>query len=526
MTGEDGGLVPHAGIPLIKRIAIAGILITFLTSGAVAAATLLKVDEIVQKVIPPAHRVHIDPKIIEPTKPGKPQTILLVGSDKRFGAGKGDARSDTMMLVRLDPHQQATAVMSIPRDLMTDIPGYGTQKINAAYSFGGLNLVLKTVRQVLSGGPYAAPGSEFKINHVVGVNFRGFRRVVDFVGCVYTDVDRRYHHSNAGLPPVAQYAEIDIQPGYQKLCGQRALDYVRFRHADSDLVRAARQQGFLRNAKDQIGASRLLTHIDPLAAAIGKSTEADANLASVPAILRILELAVQSVGHPVREIEFPHTFVNTATESYVTAAPADIAKAVDAFLHAKAPKKPSRAKTPASPRATSHGKHRPKHAGPPPFDYGQAGLVLDRRPGEDLVAPLVAAGKVRFPVYFAKAMTTAGRYPVGTPDAPEPRAYVIRDRADVKHQAYRIVVTENELEGQYYGIQGTTWKNPPILDGDSDTVRMRGRTYELHYDGTRLRTVAWRTSKAVYWVSNTLSLSLSNKQMRGIARSFTRVGTR
>lgn len=528
MRAEDGSRLPHAGVPLFKRIAIAGLLITFLTSGAVATATLLKVDEIVQKVIPPAHRVHIDPKIIEPTRAGKPQTILLVGSDKRFGAGKGDARSDTMMLVRLDPKQQATAVMSIPRDLVTDIPGYGTQKINAAYSYGGLNLVLETVRQVLSGGPYAAPGNEFKINHVVGVNFRGFRRVVDFVGCVYTDVDRRYYHSNLGLPPAAQYAEIDIQPGYQKLCGQRALDYVRFRHADSDVVRAARQQGFLRNAKDQIGASKLLSNIDPLAAAIGKSTEADANLASVPAILRILELAIQSVGHPVREIEFPHTFVNTPTESYVTADPADIAKAVDNFLHAKALKKApkAKAKAPAQPRTPKAGKHRRKQAGPPPYDYAAAGLVLDRRPSEDLVTPLAADGKVRFPLYFAKAMTTTGRYPADTPDAPEPRGYIIRDRAEKRHQAYRIVVIQNESEGQYYGIQGTTWKSPPILDGDSDKVRMRGRTYELHYDGTRLRTVAWRTSKAVYWVSNTLSLSLSNKQMRGIARSLTRVGAR
>jgi LCP family protein required for cell wall assembly len=525
VQGEDGLRLPHAGVPLFKRIAIAGVLITFLTSGAVAAATLLKVDEIVQKVIPPSHRVHIDPKIIEPTKAGKPQTILLVGSDKRFGAGKGDARSDTMMLVRLDPKQQATAVMSIPRDLVTDIPGYGTQKINAAYSYGGLNLVLETVRQVLSGGPYAAPGNEFKINHVVGVNFRGFRRVVDFVGCVYTDVDRRYYHSNLGLPPAAQYAEIDIQPGYQKLCGQRALDYVRFRHADSDVVRAARQQGFLRNAKDQIGTSHLLSNIDPLAAAIGKSTEADANLASVPAILRILELAIQSVGHPVREIEFPHQFVNTPTESYVTANPVDIAKAVDSFLHAKALKKPPKAKAPAHPRTRKAGK-RKKLTAPPPYDYAAAGLVLDRRPSEDLVTPLVAKGTVRFPLYFAKAITTTGRYPADTPESPEPRGYIIRDRAGKRHQAYRIVVIQNELEGQYYGIQGTTWKTPPILDGDSDKVRMRGRTYELHYDGTRLRTVAWRTPKAVYWVSNTLSLSLSNKQMRGIARSLTRVGSR
>lgn len=511
--------LPRAGAPLYKRLALAGVLIIFLTSGAVATAALLKIDGLVPKIIPPNHRVQIDQGFIEPTKPGKPQTILLVGSDKRFGAGKGDARSDTMMLVRLDPKQQATAVMSIPRDLIADIPGYGREKINGAYSYGGLNLTLKTVRALLSGGVAGQPTSEFKINHVIGVNFKGFRRVVNFVGCVYTDVDRRYYHSNEGLPPSAQYAEINIQPGYQKLCGQRALDFVRFRHADSDVVRAARQQGFLRNAKDQIGASSLLDDIDPLASAIGKSTEADANLASVSAVIRLIKLAIQSAGHPVREIEFPHTFVNNAAESYVTATPEEIAKVVDEFLHAK-----PRTTGPKKATSAATKKQRKTSAKKPKTSYAKFGLVLNKRLGEDLAVLLAASGKVRFPMYFVKALTPSGRYPTSAPNAKMPRAYTIRDRADKPHQAYRIVITENELEGQYYGVQGTTWKTPPILDGAFDKLRMRGRTYELHYDGKRLRTIAWRTSRAVYWVSNTLSLKLSNNQMRGLARSLTRLG--
>jgi LCP family protein required for cell wall assembly len=411
--------------------------------------------------------------------------------------------------------------MSIPRDLVTQIPGYGTEKINGAYSYGGLALTLKTVSDLLGRDASGFVGKPFEINHAIGVNFKGFRSVVNFVGCVYTDVDRRYYHSNLGLPPSAQYAEIDVQPGYQRLCGQRALDYVRFRHADSDLVRAARQQDFLRNAKSQIGSSRLIEDIDPLARIIGRSTEADANLGSVTGILRIMKLAVASASHPVREIEFPHTFVNTPTESYVTATPAQIATAVDEFLHAKAPAKPRHVPRTAPKRG---GAKSGRKGQAPAVSYAKFGLVLDRRPSEDLVAPLAAAGKVRFPLYFAKAMTTGGRYPQSTPNAPMPRAYTLRDRADHKHQAYRIVVIENELEGQYYGIQGTTWKNPPILDGASAKLRMRGRTYELHYDGARLRTVSWRTSKAVYWVSNTLSLKLSNNQMRGLARSLTRLG--
>ena len=63
--------------------------------------------------------------MIRRPKPGEPQTLLLVGTDRRYGAGKGEARSDTMMLVRLDPKQEATAVLNVPRDLVVDIPGPG-----------------------------------------------------------------------------------------------------------------------------------------------------------------------------------------------------------------------------------------------------------------------------------------------------------------------------------------------------------------------------------------------------------------
>ena len=72
------------------------------------------------------------------------------------------------------------------------------------------------------------------------------------------DIDRRYYHSNVGLPPSLQYSEIDIKPGYQKLCGTKALQYVRFRHTDSDFVRGDRQQDFLGQAKGQFGLSDVL----------------------------------------------------------------------------------------------------------------------------------------------------------------------------------------------------------------------------------------------------------------------------
>ena len=104
---------------------------------------------------------------------------------------------------------------------------------------------LETVRQ-LTGVP---------INYIITVNFRGFRQLVDKLGGVWMDIDRRYFNDHGGRH--GGYAKINLQPGYQRSTGLRALDFVRFRHTDSDLYRNARQQLFVRAFKDQIEANVL-----------------------------------------------------------------------------------------------------------------------------------------------------------------------------------------------------------------------------------------------------------------------------
>ena len=144
-----------------------------LTAGTVASAGLLEVSSLVS-VIRDESAGHVIPGLkgaLDDVPAGKPQTILVLGSDRRFVDIKQDnpARSDTMMLVRLDPSKEATAVMNIPRDLKVEIPEVGTDKFNAAYSYGGPKLALRVVKE-LTGLP---------INHVVNVDFLGFVRAVD-----------------------------------------------------------------------------------------------------------------------------------------------------------------------------------------------------------------------------------------------------------------------------------------------------------------------------------------------------------
>ena len=168
----------------------------------------------------------------------------MIGSDYRAGDVAGGSRSDTLMLVRIDPRTKYISLLSLPRDLYVTIPGYGVDKINAAYSDGGYKLALKTVEDATGVKP----------NYLVTVDFKGFRDLVDKFHGVYVPVDQRYYHVN--VAGQEQYSQVDIPPGYQLLNGTNALAYARYRHTDSDFYRNARQQVFL-HAFSQRASSQL-----------------------------------------------------------------------------------------------------------------------------------------------------------------------------------------------------------------------------------------------------------------------------
>jgi LCP family protein required for cell wall assembly len=493
---------------------LGGLLITVLTGGAVATAGLLQLKGIEKDFADYGHTARLAPGTVTKPPPGKPQTILLVGSDHRFADGKADARSDTIMLLRIDPEASAITLLSIPRDLAVEIPGHGRAKINEAYSLGGLDLTARTVKDLLS-----TPSERFHINHAAATTFGGFVEAVNQIGCVYVDVDRRYYHTNAGLPVSEHWSEIDVRAGYQQLCGSEALEYVRFRHLDNDIVRAARQQGFLRAAKDQLRAAGVLDNLKPLARIFARATETDGDLQTARGILRLAKVLVGSSGKPVRQIHFPATFqldggttqpgqplvTTTGLGSYVTATTEQIRGAVREFMH-PGPVKKVRATRPRRDRRARTA----------------ARLRDALSAGRDLIRAVAARTRTRMAVYVPARITQKGNYPVSTQIAPNPRRYVLRTESGRRHAAYRLVIAEDVSKGQYYGVQGTTWRDPPILAASHQTRRIGSRTFLLYTDGGRLRLVAWQTAKAVYWVSNTLSLDLSNREMLDIASSLTR----
>ena len=169
------------------------------------------------------------------------------------------------------------------------------------------------------------------INYLISVNFVGFIDVVNKLGGVYIDVDRKYFNNNVGRYVGDQFAAIDIKAGYQKLCGTKALQYVRFRHFDSDLLRAARQQSFLRQAKQQVGIAKIITSANKLKSILAHNLKTDPGLKNGANLQRLLKLAVTSAGKPVYQV--PIEGVTTPTEggSIRTLAPVSRAMELGVF---------------------------------------------------------------------------------------------------------------------------------------------------------------------------------------------------
>lgn len=505
---------------MLARFALAGVAIVLLAAAATATSGLLQIQSVVDQLSGEGQAVEIP--TITRAEAGEAQTLLLLGSDARWEDRETGRkpRADTMMLVRMDPDAEAISVLSIPRDLMVTIPGIGERKINDAYAEGGLELAVETV----------ADFTGLDINHVVNLNFGGFRDVINAVNCVYADVDRRYYNSNVGVPVGQRYDAIDVMPGFQRLCGVDALDYVRFRKDDSDIVRAARQQDFLRAAKAQLSTSELLGQRDELLEIFTSNTQTDTELATTDGLLSLLKLSLFTVDNSVRQIEFPGEAVNEPGVSYFEASFEEIDEAVEKFMNP-----PAGADEPSG-TSESEGSGEDPSSGEGSQSGGSSGSggrsleerieAADLVDGADAAAPLLAdlraQGGAGMTVLVPGALTPDGTYEGFSARSPEPGIYdyTLNAPGGVPHAAYRMVVAENAGLSRYYGIQGTTWRDPPLLADPSATVDVAGRRLEVFGSGSEVRFVAWRTGEGVYWVSNTLDLSLDRDEMLTIARSL------
>lgn len=210
-----------------------------------------------ERRIQKAYSSELDKLVTAPT-PGRPITFVIIGSDSR---GNDRGRSDTLMVARLNPDKKTASLISIPRDTRVRIPGYGTDKINAAYSLGGVELAIQTVEEFTG----------IELNHAVDVDFQGFKRVVDALGGIDINVQPPNGRSRLYDPELG----LNLSKGMQHLDGEEALKFVRVRHVDDDFGRTRRQQQFLRAVFEKAIKPTSLTKLPELIQIVSENVHTD-----------------------------------------------------------------------------------------------------------------------------------------------------------------------------------------------------------------------------------------------------------
>jgi LCP family protein required for cell wall assembly len=603
------------GKAFLWLLALAG-----MVAGGLAGAAYLYFDDTVEDIVAKTPEVKIAAKRLSVPLPHQPATALVIGYDKRLGVERTEeSRSDTIMLLRADPSdaRESISMMSFPRDLWVDVrcPGRGSfpGAINQAYLTCKEQGVVETVKGLTG----------LEINYLVTVNFRGFKLMVERLGGVWIDVDRRYFNDNSGFEP--DYATIDLKPGYQKLKGQDALDFVRYRHTDSDIHRNARQQIFVRSVKHRLSASfkpSLSPKLLQVIRAITKNVEVAQGGGKNVSGTTVFTWALFAYGLPSGNVF--QTKIETTGQGIegdpLVADSASIEAAVQDFLHpdVEAAEKAAsialgqkpKLKTGPPPRFVSvvvlngNGVEgsaaeagyalsqrgyqwveppnseiancacrlfrttvywdpaRPKDSQlaartvanlfgsadvakmPPRFGNikrlrGNALLAVvvgqnfhgslanvpqdktpERKPPQIVRDPAVARPLVKeaqkrvdFPLYLPTVLERSSSLPEDSPI----RSYPISE----DERAVRLVFrTTSQGYEDYWGIQQTDWEDAPALQQPSTHRRIKGRDYDLFFNGAKLHMVVLRTDEASYWVVNTLLDSLSNETMLEIAKGL------
>jgi LCP family protein required for cell wall assembly len=571
----------------------------------IAGGAYLYADETANAFSTLSARTERAAKILNHPIPGQPANALLIGYDHRPEDGTASSRSDTVMLLRADPQSDSISMLSFPRDLLVDIrcpESRGLDRINVAYTYCGPSGTLETVRNLTG----------LQIHYLIMVNFDGFREIVDKLGGVWLDIDRRYINSQGG-----DYATINLWPGYQRLKGWQALDFVRYRHTDSDLFRVARQQSFVKGVKQAVN-------------------QRWKNPGTVPKIFKVLRKNVE-IGQGGGDIS-GSTLINYAFFAYglpggnffrvtidgltganeLSTDPSNIQAAVQEFVHpdvevsakatAKAMRRRLRSKSGPRPRDVSivvlNGNGQPGAAANTSFLLSQKGYRMfqppegfqanapgrwnrtfrtqiffngktkARRAAEQVsglfnssdIAPIPRNNELRILANGATLTVIVGQTFSGkltstpvdrTPPRQEPEVRSAKDEVlpavrqaaawkvgfplqiptvidrssvldpEVPYRVYKIDDDSKTVRftfrtgaNAYWGIQETNWDDAPALEDRNGSEVIKGRQYDLYYNGPHLHMVVLRAGGASYWVVNTLLDALSNETMLEIAKGL------
>jgi len=591
------GALRTVGLILFILVALVSAVVAGVAGGA-----YIYTDENAHAFAPRSVQTQRAAKSLNIPTAGAPANALVIGYDHRPEDGSAPSRSDTVMLLRADPGTDSISMLSFPRDLIVNgrCPDGRTYRgrINEAYSYCGPAGTLETVRS-LTGLP---------IHYLITVNFQGFREIVNKLGGVWMDVDRRYYNPHGGV-----YATINLWPGYQKLVGWQALDFVRYRHTDSDLFRLARQQLFVKGVKQAVNARWTNPKTVPKLLGVMRHNVEIGQKKGELSGKDLASYAFFAYGLPSGNFNQVKIGGLVGTNELSTD-PSNISAAVQEFLHpdVDAPAKATatalgrklKSKSGPSPKSISvvvlNGNGKPGAAantsyllsqkgyrvlGPPqgfqanapkrvfrtqiyyngkakakraaekvsglfnssdvkPLPKSQALQILannakvlavvgqtftgrltptpvDRTPprqtpyvrdGKSDMLPVVrqaAAWKVGFPLQIPTVLERTSTLSTETPY----RVYKLDDGKTVR---FTFAKSGNE----YWGIQEAKWDDAPALADKNLSEVIKGRQYDLYFNGPHLHMVVLRAGGASYWVVNTLLDSMSNETMLAIAKGL------
>lgn len=192
--------------------------------------------------------------------------VMILGVDRR----EDDVgRSDTMMVTAVDMDQKKAALLSVPRDTRVKIDGYGYEKINHAYAYGGHKLSQNAIENLLG----------VSIDHYILIDTKAFERIIDAIGGIDINVEKRMYYEdpwddNGGLV-------IDLYPGEQHLDGQKAIQYVRYRDGEGDIGRIGRQQHFIKAVLAKVISPEMLPRLPKLVEEVSSAIKTDMSLAEL-----------------------------------------------------------------------------------------------------------------------------------------------------------------------------------------------------------------------------------------------------
>lgn len=443
------------------------------------------------------------------------KTYLLLGYDVRTAIKPDDpGRTDTILLVRVYPKTNSASILSLPRDLYVPIPGHGDDRINAAYTYGGVPLLVETLREWLG----------VKIDHFVQIGFVSFIDLVNDINGAYVPVDQRYYNDGSN-----GYMEIDLLPGYQRLKGEDALTFVRFRSTDSDFYRASRQQIFIREVGRSLrDKTTSINDYKRLIEIISKQTTSD--LQSLPQLLGLANTLRNIPSENIVRTSMDGSPASMRGMSVIIPSESEKKQALydwdnpEKFIKQQEKAKPFKwsglvnlqllqiSKILGNMQMNPIGKRSIKsqkillanlnkkisrQASKESVD--QAPLISATPPITDLQSPLNYCLPEKIPSGFYWPSDSVHEYKLN------------------KNPALAAYATAGS--GRSVLFMWTNWQKPPILNKPSDSLRIPGdkRTYKLYWESGQVRMIAWRDGKTISWITNTLQNELDKQTMIAMA---------